>query len=106
LEAATGPVKAFRLTAQAKDDLFDIWIHIAPDSVEAADRLEAAIIDSCQRLAERPDIGHFRRDLTEKPVRFFPVRLTYLIVYNPASEPLQILRILHGARDVPPLLEE
>jgi plasmid stabilization system protein ParE len=33
-------------------------------------------------------------------VRFFAVRGTYLIVYDPASEPLEVLRLLHGSRDV------
>ena len=35
-------------------------------------------------------------------MRFFPVRGTYLIVYDPASErePLEVLRFLHGSRDV------
>jgi antitoxin ParD1/3/4/toxin ParE1/3/4 len=56
-------------------------------------------------VADRPDLGHFRRDLTDKPLRFFPVRGTYLIVYDPASEPLAVLRVIHGARDVLSLLE-
>lgn len=105
LEAAAEPVNSFRLTPLARDDLFDIWVHIASENFEAADRLEADILGSCERLAKRPDIGHFRRDLTDKPVRFFRVRMSYLIVYNPAAEPLQIVRILHGARNLPTLLE-
>jgi len=93
-------MKSYRLTPAAEDDLFDIWSYIAPDNLESADRLELEILDTCQRLADRPDLGHFRRDLTDKPVRFFAVRGTYLIVYDPASEPLEVLRLLHGSRDV------
>ena len=92
-------MKSYRLTPAAEDDLFDIWAYIAADNVEAAERIEAEILDACVRLAARPDFGHFRRHLTDKPVRFFPVRGTYLIVYDPAMEPLEIIRILHGARD-------
>jgi len=33
------------------------------------------------------------------------VRDNYLIVYDPASEPLEIPRVLHGARDVVAELE-
>ena len=72
-------MKSYRLTPAAEDDLFDIWSYIAPDNLDSADRLESEILDTCQRLAEWPDLGHFRRDLTDKPVRFFAVRGTYLI---------------------------
>ena len=57
-------------------------------------------------IGERPDLGHFRRDLTDKPVRFFAVRDTYLIVYDPASMPLEVIRVLHGARDVSAQLDK
>src|SRR5215204_4818358 len=93
-------MKSYHLTPAAEHDLFEIWAYIAADNIEAADCLEAEVFDACVRLAERPHLGHFRRDLTDKPVRFFPVRGTYLIVYDPATEPLEVIRILHGARDV------
>lgn len=67
-------MKSYRLTPAAEGDLFDIWSYIAPDNLESADRLESEILDTCQRLAERPDLGHFRRDLTDKLVRFFAFR--------------------------------
>jgi len=65
----------------------------------AAERIEQEIYDTCLKLAQPPDLGHFLRDLTERPVRFFAVRRTYLVVYDPAANPLAVLRILHGARD-------
>ena len=98
-------MKIYRLTPLAVDDLFDIWAFIASDNLAAADRLEADLYAACQKAADRPDLGHWRRDLTDKPVRFLPVRGTYLVVYDPASEPLEIIRILHGARDVSGQLE-
>lgn len=98
-------MRSYRLTPAAEDDLFAIWVYIAPDNLVAADRLEVDILNACEKLAERPDLGHFRRDLTDKPVRFFLVRDNYLIVYDPASEPLAVLRVLHGARDAVAELE-
>jgi len=92
-------MKSYRLTQAAEDDLFQIWTFIAADNVPEADRLEVDLLNACERAANRPDIEHFRRDLTDKPVRFLLVRSTYLIVYNPATEPLQVIRVLHGARD-------
>ncbi len=99
-------MKSYQLTHAAEDDLFAIWIFIAEDNLLAADRVEADIFDACERVAQKPDLGHFRRDLTDKSVRFFAVRGTYLIVYDPASSPLEVLRVLHGARDVPTELEK
>jgi plasmid stabilization system protein ParE len=98
-------MKPYRLTPKAEDDLFSIWTYIASDNVDAADSLEAELFKAFERIADKPDLGHFRRDLTEKPVRLFPVRGTYLIVYDPTSEPLEVLRVLHGARDVSGQLE-
>jgi antitoxin ParD1/3/4/toxin ParE1/3/4 len=89
-------MKTHRLTPKAEDDLFAIWVYIAPDNLAAAALLEAEFFKTCQRLADKPDLGHFRRDLTEKPLHFFPVRGTYLIVYDPASEPLEVLRVFMG----------
>ncbi|MEW6303445.1 MAG: type II toxin-antitoxin system RelE/ParE family toxin [Verrucomicrobiota bacterium] len=93
-------MSSYRLTPAAEDDLFNIWAYIAEDNLKAADRLEENILDACQQLARHPDLGHHRRDLTDKPVRFFPIRSTYLIVYDPAADPIEVLRILHGARNV------
>jgi len=98
-------MKPYRLTPAAEDDLFEIWSHIAPENPAAADALESEILESCQRLAQRPDLGHWRRELTDKPVRFFTVHQNYAVIYEPAAQPLQILRILHWARDVAAELE-
>jgi plasmid stabilization system protein ParE len=56
--------------------------------------------NSCRRLARHPYIGHERDDLmTREDVRFWPV-YSYLIIYRPSTRPLEILRVLHGKRDV------
>jgi antitoxin ParD1/3/4/toxin ParE1/3/4 len=56
-------------------------------------------------LAGDPGIGHRRTDLTGADVRFFAV-YSYLIVYRPSTKPLQVVAVLHGARDVLTLLKE
>jgi len=40
--------------------------------------------------------------MTKLPVRFGTVQAfpNYIIVYDPQSEPLRIIRILHGRRDL------
>ena len=52
-----------------------------------------------------PGTGHWRKDLTDEPVKFFSV-YAYLIVYRPETEPMQVVAILHERRDVESLLKE
>ena len=92
-------MKPYRVTPAAENDLFEIWAYIVSDDPTAADTLESEFFLNFQRLADRPDLGHFRHDLTDKPVRFFCVRHVYLIVYDPTEDGVIILRVLHGSRD-------
>lgn len=82
----------------AQGDLQDIWVFIAEDNPEAADALEADIRTEVQRLADLPSLGHRRRDLTAHDVWFHTVRRNYLIVYR-QGKVLEVVRVLHGARD-------
>ena len=98
----------YRFTPHAVDDLFEIWIYSACDNIEAANRVEDAIYKACHLLAEGPHRGKIREDLTKLPLRFWTVQSfpNYIIVYDPATRPLQIIRILHGSRDVLAILGE
>ena len=92
----------YRFTPQAEDDLFEIWSFIAQDSVDAANKVESAVLDACERIAHHPLIGAVRSDLTPLPVRFWllPSFRNYFIVYDPETNPLQVVRILHAAREI------
>ena len=96
----------FRFTPQAADDLFEIWSFIAGDDPSAANRVEKAILDACSFLAGAPRSGRIRAELTSRPLRFWPVGRfpNYIVVYDPATEPLQVIRLLHGRRFLPRLL--
>ena len=96
-------MKTYSLTSQAAVDFQDIWDYIASDNLSAADRVIAEIAKALQGLADRPGKGHVRQDLTHRKVRFWGVR-SYLIVDRPDVEPLQVLRVIHGARDLADLL--
>jgi plasmid stabilization system protein ParE len=101
-------VNDFRFTPQAADDLFEIWSYIAGDDPGAANRVEKAILDACSFLADAPLSGRIRAELTSRPLRFWPVRRFphYIVAYDPVAEPVQIIRLLHGRRDLPPLLRQ
>ena len=99
-------MERYELTPEAVSDLFEIWNFISQDNPEAADRVEEAIFRSCDLLADSPHAGRVRKDLTSSSVRFWVVHpySKYLIVYDGEKKPLQIIRILHGARDLPSVL--
>jgi len=94
------------LSPEAAADLVSIWQYIQQQtSLEMADRVEAVIKEQILSLARNPGAGHWRKDLTNEAVRFFPV-YSYLIVYRPESKPLQVVAILHGRRDVERILQK
>lgn len=94
------------LAPAAANDLVKIWRHIRKQRSESiANRVEEVILEKMAALAGEPGIGHWRSDLTAADVRFFPVYL-YLIVYRPSTKPLQIVAVIHGARDVLTLLKK
>lgn len=96
-------MKRYQLTPAAETDLEEIFDHIRVDSTGAALRVLKRVRDAMRRLAEYPRMGHVREDLVDKSLRFWPV-YSYLIVYRPNSRPLQIIRMLHGARNVQRIL--
>lgn len=95
---------SFVLTPAAAEDLHKIDERLVEESVAAAERVSKALEIAMTRLAHHPMLGHARADLTSRPYRFWPV-YSYLIVYQPAPAPIQIVRVLHGARDLPDLLK-
>ena len=96
---------SYRLTRSAQRDLEKIYDYIAEDSLQAAGRMIERFHAAFHKLAETPGIGHLREDLSSEPFRFWAVG-SYLVIYLEDSEPLEIVRVIHGARDVYAILEE
>jgi antitoxin ParD1/3/4 len=98
--------RRYILAPEAALDLVQIWRYIKKKcGTDMADRVESVIRDKIIFLAGAPGGGHWRKDLTGEPVKFFSV-YSYLIVYRPESSPLQVVAILHGHRDVERLLRD
>jgi len=93
------------LSPEAMDDLHGIRDFVALDSPTAADRLIDQFFGAFEQLALWPGQGHSRRDLTDRNVRFWPVG-SYLVVYRGDRGPLETVAILHGARDIPRVIEQ
>ena len=93
----------FVLTPAAEGDLLKIIEYLEGDNPSAVLKVVDALDQAMQRLAENPGIGHVRPDLTGEDVRFWPV-FKYLVIYRQETKPLEIIRVLHGRRDVERIL--
>jgi plasmid stabilization system protein ParE len=89
---------------EAEADFDSILEYIAADSVQSALDVHARFLEVFQLLAENPEAGHYREDLTSRAVRFFPV-YSYMVVYISGSRPVEIARILGTAQDLESILE-
>ena len=85
-------------TPEAVEDLNDIHDYIAQDSPSAAARFIREIEEKCDTLAEHPMMGRSRSELTPE-LRSFPAG-SYAIFYRPTEGGVQILRVIHQARDI------
>jgi toxin ParE1/3/4 len=79
-------------------DILDIWDHIADDNMAAADRWVDALDAAFSRLATQPMMGRARPEIAPD-LRSFPFR-RYVIYYVPLSNGIDVVRVLHSARDI------
>ena len=86
------------LQPRAKADLSEIWEFIAEDSDDQADAFIDLIDQKFQLLAQQGGLGRRREELAEG-LRSFPVG-RYVIFYLAIPGGVQIVRVLHGARDI------
>ncbi len=100
-------MSAYVVAPAAQDDLLVIWHYYAEEvrGPDLADRMLGEIVTGFHTIAKTPGIGHLRNDLSAEPLRFWAVR-KYLIIYRSDTAPIEIARVLHGARDVQAILGE
>jgi toxin ParE1/3/4 len=95
---------AITLSNQARQDLIAIWEYIADDSPVAADRLLDTLEARIERLADHPFLGPARPDIA--PDLRYLISGNYLILYRVLGEVVEIVRVLHGARDLAALFPD
>lgn len=96
----------FILSRQAQHALDRLWdYYFQQGGTRLADRILAEIHTAIMRLIEQPGIGHFRPDLTNRPLRFYRVYSVFLI-YDPTASPLYIARVYHAAQNIQRRLDE
>jgi toxin ParE1/3/4 len=77
---------------------------LALDNIEAADNLLDNVDSSCQLLAVEPRAGRLRPELVPE-LRRFPVG-RYVVFYRPQDDGIDVVRVLHSARDIESISEE
>ena len=91
------------ITPAAESDLVNIWLYIARDNSEAADRVYQAAEDTFKTLAAMPRMGtlYQSRRAQLNGMRFFPISTfqNYVIYYRESSQGIEIIRVLHGHMD-------
>lgn len=85
-------------TARAALDLDEIWLYVAPDNIAAADGLLDAVDEAARHLARQPLMGRARPELAAE-LRSFPVG-RYVLFYRPVAGGVELVRVLHSARDI------
>ncbi len=85
----------YDVSAEAQNDLYEIWRRIAEDSIDLADRIDGEFHHLFASLGRTPGQGHSRRDFTTRPVLFFPL-YSFLVVYQPHVIPVRIIAVLRG----------
>jgi toxin ParE1/3/4 len=86
------------LSPEAEQDLVDIWLYIAEDQPVNADHFLERLEKIAQKLAEFTDLGVERLDLAPD-IKSFPVD-RYMLYYRPNDHGIELVRVLHGSRDV------
>jgi toxin ParE1/3/4 len=96
----------------AKRDLIVQWVWYAETaSIEVADRFLAAVETTLNLLATQPESGSpfFVQKTEFQGMRRFPVSEGFekiLLFYFPLQDGVDLVRVIHGSRDLRQLFEE
>jgi toxin ParE1/3/4 len=85
-------------------DLVECAAFLAEDSIEASERFLDAAERTFQRLSVMPRMGRpWASDAVSLAgVRMWPIPRfrNYLVFYRPLADGIEVLRVLHAARDI------
>lgn len=91
------------ISPRARADLIEIWNYIADDSATNADAFIDKLHEAIESLGRQPGSGRQREELAPG-IQSFPYR-RYIIFYRMVMSSIEIVRVLHGARDIENLFE-
>lgn len=94
---------SYRMSSKAEEDLLSIWRYIAESSPTSATKLVRAFHQHFTLLAENTQMGRARPDIAPE-LRYFPVK-NYLILYRQIPDGVEVMRVVHGRRDLGSLFD-
>ena len=83
---------------RAAEDIAAVWDFIADDNPDAADHWVDQLDTQLRLLATQALMGRARDELAPG-IRSFPFG-RYLVFYLPIGDGIDVVRVLHGTRDV------
>ena len=83
---------------RAAEDIAAVWDFIADDNPDAADHWVDQLDTQLRLLATQPLMGRARDEIAPA-IRSFPFG-RYLVFYLPIGDGIDVVRVLHGTRDV------
>jgi len=85
-------------TQAAQDDLIAIWVSIAIENEATANRVLDEIGARLDLLPDFPEMGVERNDI-RAGLRMLVVR-DYLVLYRLQPQHIEVVRVVHGRRDL------
>ncbi len=82
----------------AEADILDIWDYIAEDSLAEADRWLDRLDEKLSLWATQPMMGRPRDELAPGLRSFAFGR--YVVFIQPLADGIDVVRVLHGSRDI------
>jgi toxin ParE1/3/4 len=92
-----------KIAAAAEEDLKEIWAYVAQHNTEAASKLIKEITKKFTVLRDYPQAGREQYNLLIN-LRSLAVK-GYILFYQPSEDGVEILRVLHGSRDIDRIFE-
>ncbi|MFB2838044.1 MULTISPECIES: type II toxin-antitoxin system RelE/ParE family toxin [Floridanema] len=91
-------------------DLIELATYIAEDSLDVSDRFLAAAEETFKQLGKMPGMGKLCQfshpNLTGVRQQAIKGFRKYLVFYLSSDSGVEILRVIHGARDIEAILED
>lgn len=94
---------AVTFSPKSRQDLLDIGDYIAKDSRANARRFVGKLIEQCKRIGNAP-LGYAGREDLAPSLRMAALG-RYVIFFRVIDGTVRIERVLHGARNLPAVLE-
>src|SRR5436309_3849221 len=99
---------ALRILPAADQDIDDAALYFARDNIELGLRFYDAVDATLRKIHKHPnrhpryEFSHPRlQNVRKRSVIGFP---KYLVFYHVTSNAVEVIRVLHGARDIPSVL--